>query len=118
MTRSTCLLLAALFSPVSMATTVDGFLADPVALLDVQGKALGQLALKDAPKQPLQVLDQNDKLELVQVELNGRKVWLDTMDLRLSDGKIVTTPCADLSQSQKQDARNASTIGFGSTCTP
>ena len=116
MTRSTFMLLAALFSPACLATTVDAFLADPIALLDAQGAPLGELPLKDAPKQPLQVLNKNDKLELVQVELAGNKVWLDTLDLRLSDGKVVTIPCESLSNSQKQDTQNASTIGFGSGC--
>ena len=116
MTRSTFLLLAALCSPGVFAATVEAFEADPLTLLDAHGKSQGTLALKDAPKLPLPVLESNPNLELVQVELGGRKVWLDTMDLRLSEGKIVTTPCERLSNSQKADTRNASTIGFGSGC--
>ncbi|MBD8595871.1 MULTISPECIES: hypothetical protein [unclassified Pseudomonas] len=116
MTRITFLLLAALCSPSVLATTVDAYEADPLTLLDEHGKSQGRLPVKDAPKPPLQVLATHPNLDQVQVELGGRKVWLDTMDLRLSEGKIVTTPCESLPISQKADTRNASTIGFGSGC--
>ena len=117
MTRTTFLLLAALCSPGVFAATVEAFEADPLTLLDAHGKSQGTLALKDAPKPPLPVLESNPNLELVQVELGGRKVWLDTMDLRIEPPlNVVDLPCQGLTKSQTKDSRNNSTIGFGAGC--
>jgi len=118
MTRTTVLLLAALFSQAALSATptVDAFLADPVALLDEQGKLQRELPLKDTPKNPIPVLQYNETLELVQVELSGQKVWLDTMDLRLNPSKIVKLPCQKMPNSLKADSQNNSTIGFGAGC--
>jgi hypothetical protein len=118
MTKTTVLLLAALFSQAALSATptVDAFLADPVALLDEQGKLQRELPLKDTPKNPIPVLQYNETLELVQVELSGQKVWLDTMDLRLNPSKIVKLPCQKMPNSLKADSQNNSTIGFGAGC--
>ena len=117
--NKTCLfLLAALLSHASQAATqtVEAFLADPVAVLDEQGKLEREVALSDIPPNPLPVLQYNEELELVQVELAGKKVWLDTMDLRLNPSKVVKLPCQKLPTSQAQDQQNNSTIGFGAGC--
>lgn len=117
--NKTCLfLLAALLSHTSQATTqtVETFLADPVAVLDEQGKLEREVALSEIPPNPLPVLQYNEELELVQVELAGKKVWLDTMDLRLNPSKVVKLPCQKLPTSQAQDQQNNSTIGFGAGC--
>lgn len=115
----TCLLLTgALLSQaaLSQAITVERFVADPVAVLDAQGKLQGELATSTLPKPPLPVLQYNESLELVQVQLNGKMVWLDTQDVEMKPGKGVKLPCAQLKSSQAADAQNNSTIGFGAGC--
>ena len=117
--NKTCLfLLTALLSHTSLAATqtVEAFLADPVAVLDEQGKLEREVALSEIPPNPLPVLQYNEELELVQVELAGKKVWLDTMDLRLNPSKVVKLPCQKMPTSQAQDQQNNSTIGFGAGC--
>jgi hypothetical protein len=118
MTKAAVLLFAAFFSQVALSATptVEAFLADPVSLLDEQGKLQRELPLKDVPKNPLQILQYNEALELVQVELSGQKVWLDTMDLRLNPTKVVKLPCQTMPASLKADSQNNSTIGFGAGC--
>jgi hypothetical protein len=118
MTRTTVLLLAILFSPavLSATPTVEAFLADPVALLDEQGKLERELPLKEAPTKPVPVLQYNEALELVQVELSGKKVWLDTMDLRLNPSKLVKLPCQKAPAGNPTDKQNNSTIGYGAGC--
>ncbi|MHC8409027.1 hypothetical protein ACYZTR_02350 [Pseudomonas sp. Hz4] len=118
MTRTAALLLTALFSQAawSATPTVEAFLADPIALLDAQGKLERELPLKDAPKNALPVLQYNEALELVQIELAGQKVWLDTMDLRLNPSKLVKLPCQKMPSSKIADSQNNSTIGFGAGC--
>jgi hypothetical protein len=118
MNRTAILLLTALFSQAALSATptVEAFLADPVALLDEQGKLERELPLKDVPTKPLPVLQYNEALELVQVELSGKKVWLDTMDLRLNPSKLVKLPCQKMPSSQAADSQNNSTIGFGAGC--
>ncbi|AFJ58788.1 MAG: hypothetical protein A2W79_27235 [Pseudomonadales bacterium RIFCSPLOWO2_12_60_38] len=119
MNRSLIVLLAALFTQGAWAEThsIKAFLADPVTVLDEQGKQQRELAKKDAPTQPLPVLQYNQALDLVQVELAGQKVWLDTMDLRIEPPlNVVDLPCQGLTKSQAKDSRNNSTIGFGAGC--
>ena len=85
MNRSLIVVLVALFTQGAWAEThsIKAFLADPVAVLDEQGKQQRELPKKDTPTQPVPVLQYNKALDLVQVELAGQKVWLDTMDLRI-----------------------------------
>ncbi|AZF29803.1 MULTISPECIES: hypothetical protein [unclassified Pseudomonas] len=119
MNRSLIVLLAAVFTQGAWAEThsIQAFLADPVTVLDEQGKPQRELAKKDAPTQPMPVLQYNQALDLVQVELAGQKVWLDTMDLRIEPPlNVVDLPCLGLTKSQARDARNNSTIGFGAGC--
>ncbi|WP_338489190.1 hypothetical protein VRB78_01245 [Pseudomonas trivialis] len=119
MNRSLIVLLAALFTQGAWAQThtITAFLADPVTVLDEQGAPQRDLARKDTPTQPLTVLQYNSALEIVQVELAGQKVWLDTMDLRIEPPlKVVDLPCQGLTKSQAKSSRNHSTIGFGAGC--
>ncbi|MFC6339225.1 hypothetical protein GIR22_18835 [Pseudomonas sp. CCM 7891] len=119
MNRTLFVLLAALFSQPAWAEThsIKAFLADPVAVLDEQGKQQRDLPRKDAPTQPVPVLQYNQALDLVQVELAGQKVWLDTMDLRIEPPlNVVELPCDKLPKSQAKDSHNKSTIGFGAGC--
>jgi hypothetical protein len=119
MNRSLVVLLVALFAQSTWAQTqsIKAFLADPVAVLDEHGKQQGELPLKQAPAQPVPVLQYNKALDLVQVELAGQKVWLDTMDLRIEPPlNVVDLPCQGLTKSQAKDSRNNSTIGFGAGC--
>jgi hypothetical protein len=119
MNRTLIVLLVALFSQGAWAEThsIKAFLADPVAVLDEQGKQQRELAQKDAPAQPVPVLQYNKTLELVQVELAGQKVWLDTMDVRIEPPlNVVELPCQEMPKSLVKDSRNNSTIGFGAGC--
>jgi len=119
MNKTLIVLLAALFSQGVWAQTnnVTAFLADPVAVLDEQGKQQRELAQKDTPPPPLPVLQYNKTLELVQVELAGQKVWLDTMDVRIVPPLIVVElPCQSMPKSLAKDSHNNSTIGFGAGC--
>lgn len=119
MNKTLIVLLAVLFSQVALADvhSIKAFLADPVAVLDEQGKQQRELARKDAPTQPLPVLQYNPALDLVQVELAGQKVWLDTMDLRIEPAlNVVDLQCEELIKSKKKDSNNKSTIGFGAGC--
>ncbi|BAU75767.1 hypothetical protein [Metapseudomonas furukawaii] len=118
MIRTSLLLLATLATQAALASppVVEAFLADPVAVLDEQGKLQREVARQELPGQPLTVLQYNEDLELVQVELSGQKIWLDTVDLRLNPSKIVKLPCQKLPTSQATDQHNNSTIGFGAGC--
>ncbi|MBC3300183.1 hypothetical protein H0Z09_03520 [Pseudomonas sp. SWRI18] len=119
MNRSLVVLIAALFTQSAWAQTysIKAFLADPVAVLDEQGKQQRELPQKQAPTQPVPVLQYNKALDLVQVELGGQKVWLDPMDLRIEPPlNVVDLPCQGLTKSQAKDSRNNSTIGFGAGC--
>lgn len=112
------LLLAALASQPALAAdlTIEEFLADPIELLDEQGKFQRELPANELPPPPLPVLQYNDNLEFVQVELANQKVWLDTQDLRLNQSKTVKLPCQKLPTSMTTDKQNNSTIGFGAGC--
>lgn len=119
MNRTFTVLLLALVSQGAWAETqsVKAFLADPVAVLDEQGKQQRELAQKDAPAQPLPVLRYNKALDLVEVELTGQKVWLDTMDVRIEPPlNVVELPCQEMPKSLAKDSRNLSTISFGAGC--
>ncbi|MBF8740403.1 MULTISPECIES: hypothetical protein [Pseudomonas] len=117
MNKASLFLMSALFSQSLLASPiVDAFLADPVTVLDDQGRLQREVARNGLP-QTLPVLQYNKELDLVQVELAGQKVWLDTMDVRVSPPlNVVKLPCQKLSSSQADDHQNNSTIGFGSGC--
>ncbi|MBD1555111.1 hypothetical protein [Pseudomonas typographi] len=92
--------------------TVEAFIGDPIAILDAQGNVEGEMPLRDAPKGPLPILQYNEAIDLVQVELAGKKVWLDTLDLRMNPTKIVTLSCQEMKPGSP-DKENNSTIGYG-----
>ncbi|AIG04271.1 Uncharacterised protein [Pseudomonas fluorescens] len=119
MNRTLIVLLAALYSQGVLAEThvIKAFLADPVEVVDEQGKLQREIAHKDTPKQPVPVLQLNKALELVQVELAGQKVWLDTRDLRIEPPlHVMSLPCQQMPQSLVSDSRNNSTLGYGAGC--
>ncbi|MFO2466144.1 hypothetical protein OOJ96_22540 [Pseudomonas sp. 15FMM2] len=119
MNRTLIVLLGALFSQCVQAEThiIKQFLADPVVILDEQGKLQREIAQKDAPTQPVPVLQYNQALDLVQVELTGQKVWLDPMDLRIEPPfNITTLPCQQVPKSLASDSNNKSTLGYGAGC--
>lgn len=118
MKKTSLFMLAALVSHTSFAAVpvVEEILADPFSILDAQGKLQQELPLSQAPKTSLPILQYNEDMELVQVELGGKNVWLDTMDLRMNPSKIVTMPCQKMPTSQASDLQNNSTIGYGATC--
>lgn len=118
MRKTYLFLLSALFSHSLLAAPmVEAFLADPVAVLDDQGKPQRDVARASLPQQALPVLEYNKELDLVQVELAGQKVWLDTMDVRVNPPlNVVKLPCQKLPSNLADDHKNASTIGFGSGC--
>lgn len=118
MIKHAFLLLSLLLSTPLLATTpvVEAFLADPVELLDEQGKLLHETPKAALPKGPLNVLQYNEELELVQVQLGDQVVWLDTVDLRLNPNKLVKLPCQKMPSSLAADSQNHSTLGFGAGC--
>ncbi|CRM85653.1 hypothetical protein H097_00790 [Pseudomonas sp. FH4] len=119
MNRILIVLLAALYSQGVLAEThvIKEFLADPVEVVDEQGKLQREIARKDTPKQPVQVLQLNTDLELVLVELAGQKVWLDTRDLRIEPPlNVMSLPCQQMPQSLASDTHNKSTLGYGAGC--
>ncbi|MNP79819.1 hypothetical protein D3C76_1777470 [compost metagenome] len=86
-------------------------------MLDEQGKPLRDIARNSLPKQAIEVLQWNKELDLVQVDLGGEKVWLDTMSVRVNPPlNIVTMPCQKLSTSLSDDHQNNSTLGYGAGC--
>lgn len=117
MIKTSLFLLSALFSQsLFAAPVVDAFLTDPITVLDEQGKSQREVARSGLPK-TLPILQYNKDLDLVEVELAGQKVWLDTMDVRVSPPlNVVKLPCQKLSSSQADDHQNNSTIGFGAGC--
>jgi hypothetical protein len=119
MTRFAALLLTVFFGQVALADTplVEAFLEDPVELLDDQGKLQRELALKDAPTKPLPILQYNEALDLVQVELTGQKVWLDSQNLRVNMPlNVVNFPCQKLPVGKASDSQNNATMGYGAGC--
>ncbi|MGY4491854.1 hypothetical protein [Pseudomonas sp. TE3610] len=113
MNKTSALIFAALLSSQAVAATqvVEGFLADPVAILDAKGQQIGELARKDAPKGSLPVLQYNDALDLVQVEVAGKQVWLDTEDLRMKPTKVVKLGCKEIPTGKQRE--NSSSLGYG-----
>ena len=114
MNKTLALLFTLLFTPAALAAqTVEEFLADPVAVLDERGKLEREIPRKDAPKVPLTVLSYNEVLDLVQVDLGGKKVWFDPLDLRLNPTKIVKLGCDEMKAGQLESKENNSTISYG-----
>ncbi|EIK94544.1 hypothetical protein PMM47T1_21673 [Pseudomonas sp. M47T1] len=114
MNKTIALFFALLFSQAAAATqVVEGFLADPVEILDSLGKHAGEMARKDAPKGPLPVLQYNESLDLVQVELAGKPVWLDTEDLRMNPTKVVKLACKEVPIGKGEGKENPSSLGYG-----
>ncbi|CAM3187063.1 MULTISPECIES: hypothetical protein [Pseudomonas] len=119
MTRIFIVLLVALYSQAVLAEThvIKAFLADPVEVVDEQGKLQREIARKDTPKQPIAVLQLNKALDLVQVELAGQKIWLDVGDLRIEPPlNVMELPCQQMPQSLASDTHNKSTLGYGAGC--
>ncbi|MBF8744583.1 hypothetical protein ACLUS7_09775 [Enterobacterales bacterium BD_CKDN230030183-1A_HGKHYDSX7] len=118
MRKTALFLFAALLSQNLFATPmVEAFLEDPLPILDDQGKSLRDVARASLPKQAVQVLQYNKDLDLVQVDLAGEKVWLDTMSVRVAPPlNVVKLPCQKLTRSMAEDHQNNSTIGFGAGC--
>lgn len=118
MRKPLVLLFALLFGGISHATelTVEEYTSDPIALLDEQGRLLKKVSQAELPATPLLARQWNDDLELVQVEIAGQLVWLDGVDVRLSQGKTVPMPCAALPRARAESATNLSTIGYGAGC--
>jgi hypothetical protein len=119
MTRTAVLLLAALFSQGAFcaAPMVEAFQADPIPLFDEQGKQEGTLARKDAPPTPIPALQYAEATDQVQIELAGKKVWLDAQDVKLNPPpSTVTIPCVSMSKGGATDKQNNSTMGFGAGC--
>ncbi|KXJ30342.1 MULTISPECIES: hypothetical protein [Pseudomonas] len=94
--------------------TVVAIESDPLSLLDPLGKPLGSLSRDRLPQLPLPVLSTNE-LDLVEVQLDGRRVWLDRMDVRLNQGAEVKMPCAKLA-SGTADRSSGATLGYGAGC--
>lgn len=115
MRKTSLFLLSVLFSHSLLAAPmVVAFLEDSVAVLDDQGEPQHDVARASLPKQPLPVLQYNKELDLVQVELSGQKVWLDTMQLRVNPPlNVVKMPCEKLSQSQAGDHTTNASLGYG-----
>ncbi|MDH0304051.1 MULTISPECIES: hypothetical protein [unclassified Pseudomonas] len=118
MSKTSLFLLSALFSHSLLAAPmVEAFLDDPVPVLDEQGRALGDRARSNLPKQAIPVLQYNKELDLVQVEVSGERVWLDTMTVRVNPPlNVVKLPCQKLSNTRPEDQQDNSTIGFGAGC--
>ncbi|MFB4391146.1 MULTISPECIES: hypothetical protein [unclassified Pseudomonas] len=111
-------LLSALFSHSLLAAPmVEAFLADPLEVLDEHGKLQRDVARASLPQQPIPVLDYNKEQDLVQLELAGQKVWVDTLQVRVNPPlNVVKLPCQKLPNNLSDDHKNNATIGFGSGC--
>ncbi|MGH8389257.1 MAG: hypothetical protein ACRESJ_27875 [Pseudomonas sp.] len=93
-----------------------GYLRDSVELLDNQGKVQRAVPSVSLPRQA-PVLSYDQELDLVQVEVSGQKVWLDSMTVRVEPPlHVVDLPCEKLIQNQAEDQQNNATIGFGAGC--
>ncbi|NKQ11940.1 hypothetical protein [Pseudomonas sp. SST3] len=118
MRKPLTLLCALLLSGAAHAAglTVEEYTNDPIALLDETGRLLQRVPRAELPPTPLAAQQWNEDMELVQVEIAGRPVWLDGVDVRLSEGKTVPMPCAALPRAKADGATNLSTIGYGAGC--
>ncbi|AHD12226.1 hypothetical protein C163_00285 [Pseudomonas sp. FGI182] len=118
MSKTFLFLFSALFShSLFAAPMIEAVIDDPLPVLDEQGKALRDVARSSLPKQAIEVLQWNKELDLVQVDLAGEKVWLDTMSVRVNPPlNIVTMPCQKLSTNLADDHQNNSTLGYGAGC--
>lgn len=118
MSKTSLSLLCALFSQsLFAASQVVGYLDDTVELLDDQGKVQRAVPSTSLPRQALPVLQYDKELDLVEVEVSGQKVWLDSMAVRVDPPlHVVDLPCEKLTRSQAEDQQNNSTIGFGAGC--
>ncbi|WP_336334966.1 hypothetical protein [Pseudomonas putida] len=118
MSKTFLFLFSALFSHSLLAAPmIEAFTDDPLPVLDEQGKPLRDIARNSLPRQAIEVLQWNKELDLVQVDLAGEKVWLDTMSVRVNPPlNIVTMPCQKLSTSLSDDHQNNSTLGYGAGC--
>ncbi|MEN5033473.1 hypothetical protein [Pseudomonas sp. TWI929] len=118
MNKTFLFLLSALFSHSLLAAPmIEDFIDDPLPVLDEQGKQLRDVARNSLPKHAIEVLQWNKELDLVQVNLAGEKVWLDTLSVRVNPPlNVVTMPCQKLTSSQSDDHQNNSTLGYGAGC--
>src|SRR5690606_25904148 len=92
------------------------YVSDPVALLDETGRLLRKQPRTELPATPLAALQWNEDLELVQVEIDGQRVWSDGGDVRLRGGKGVTIACARLPRGKAESASHLCTSGYGAGC--
>ncbi|WDY58126.1 hypothetical protein [Pseudomonas sp. PSKL.D1] len=118
MNKISLFLLSALFSQCMFAASmIEAYVDDPLPILDAQGKPLREITRANLPKQNLEVLQWNKELDLIQVDLAGEKVWLDTMSVRVNPPLYVSSmPCQKLSTSLAEDHQNNSTLGYGAGC--
>ena len=88
--------------------------AAPLTVVVIESDPLSSLSRDRLPQLPLPVLSTNE-LDLVEVQLDGRRVWLDRMDVRLNQGAEVKMPCAKLA-SGTADRSSGATLGYGAGC--
>jgi len=118
MNRSLIVVLVALFTQGAWAEThsIKAFLADPVAVLDEQGKQQRELPKKTRRPNPSPCCSTTRRW--IWCRLSWRSEGLaGHHGLRIEPPlNVVDLPCQGLTKSQTKDSRNNSTIGFGAGC--
>ena len=117
MSRATLFLLCTWFSQNLLAASqVVGYLDDSIELLDDKGKV--QRVVPSAElSQTLPVLRYDKELDLIEIELNDQKIWLDSTAVRIEPPLYqVNLPCEKLSSNYPEDQKKNVTIGFGAGC--
>ncbi len=114
------LLTAGLFSAVIYAQkplVIEGYGVDEVGVFDQQGNWVKDIASKKLPA-PLVPTAYNSDLEMVEVDVNGERFWLDTMDLQLNQRASTSKTCSSLHPSARSESsRSGVSMGVSKLCT-
>ncbi|WDE11051.1 hypothetical protein [Thalassomonas haliotis] len=99
------------------AIEIENYQINPIDIFDADGNPLKEVNTKTLPKPNVTVLASNDELGIVKIlDLQGKEIWLDTLDLKMNIGKTVSLPCVKLAMNLPEDNTRTGTSGFGSAC--
>ncbi len=113
-----CVLLAVLLAAPAWAgddALTAEIVSEEVGVWNAEGKYLGLVPQKDFSKGELSVIDLNRSAVLLENK-NGEPVWVDRIDVSLSQTGSVDEPCKKLSIAGSPDRKNTSTMGVASAC--
>ena len=119
-TRIVVLVLFGLLIPPVKAGADEGLkiiraITDTVSVYDQQGEFLREISSKELEPLPRKVTAENDGL--LEIDLNGKSVWLDELDVRLNREAQSGVKCKELkTQSASVSRSTRGAMGYGGLC--